>query len=309
MQVIQRAGLIGQPLAHSWSPAMQNAAFVAAGISAQYTLWETEPAHLAVRIASLRAPDVLGANVTIPYKAAVVPLLDAITTGARETGGAVNTIAREETASGIRLIGHNTDVPALQRVLREQQAWSSGSGEKRLLVLGAGGAARAAISVALREGADPWIAARNPTVGQSVLATVQQHRMPDNNVIDLLDTEALGVALAKTQVLVNATPIGTRDPTAAPIPLALLGQLPQGAVVCDMVYNPPETALVRAARAYGLRACGGMLMLLYQGAEAFSLWTGRPAPLAAMRAALERQAQAAATGDDIRKRRDSDTTD
>jgi shikimate 5-dehydrogenase len=104
------------------------------------------------------------------------------------------------------------------------------------------------------------------------------------------DSPPLREALAETTVLVNATPIGTRDLLASPLTGDLLEQLPSGAFVFDMVYNPPETALVRAARARGLRASGGLAMLLYQGAEAFTLWTGQPAPLDVMRTALERAA-------------------
>ena len=108
----------------------------------------------------------------------------------------------------------------------------------------------------------------------------------DEHVVDIADTNALLEVLAGTSVLVQATPVGTRSRAASPLPLGLLKQLPSNAFVFDMVYNPPVPALIEAALALGLRASGGLPMLLYQGAAAFTLWTGLPAPLDQMRAAL-----------------------
>lgn len=311
-------GLIGSPLGHSRSPAMQQAAFDALDIAARYELWETSLEGLGERVAGLREPGILGANVTIPYKTAVMPLLDVVTPEARSVG-AVNTIVREDVAAdgSARLIGHNTDFTALRRVLREHDAWSAG---RRMLVLGAGGAALAALAVALLEGAEVCVAARRVEAARSVLADLRRRThvgaaaaegpesgrresgTTESGILgapeDWLacavpldsDSTSLRDALTRTTVLVNATPIGTRDPAAMPLTGELLEQLPSGSFVFDMVYNPPETSLVRAARARGLRASGGLVMLLYQGAEAFTLWTGQPAPLDVMRAALERGA-------------------
>jgi len=273
---------------------MQEAAFRASQLAARYELWETTSEALAARIAALRAlPDILGANVTIPHKTGVLPFLDAATPESLYFTQAVNTITLEAAPAGIRLIGHNTDVPALQRVLREEHAWSAG---KRLTVLGTGGAARAAVAVALLEGADPWIVARRPASGRNLLAAFAPHwqhspgRQPtddlEERVVDLANTEALAAVLEGTSVLIQATPIGTGSRAASPLPLRLLKQLPPDAFVFDMVYNPPVTALIEAALAFGLRASGGLPMLLYQGAAAFTLWTGLPAPLDQMRAAL-----------------------
>ncbi len=329
----RRVGLIGHPVAHSHSPAMQQAAFDAVGVAARYELWDTPPEAVAERVARLREPGYLGANVTIPYKAAVIPYLDSITPQARMLAGVVNTITREETAAGIRLIGHNTDVLALVQVLDEQQVGhrladadvaanlASGGAQTalgdqigalyalsehtgvarrsgRLLVLGAGGAAQAALGAALLRGMEPWVAARRQSAAHDALAALYARQQaatppPDSHVwlaraLDLGDADALRRALRETGALVNATPVGTRDPDpeATPLPLELLRLLPEEAFVLDMVYNPPETALVRAARALGLRASGGFDMLLYQGAAAFTLWTGAPAPVGVMRDAL-----------------------
>lgn len=286
--------LVGHPVAQSRSPAMQQAAFDAAGIEARYEAWDTSPKKLAERIAALRAPEMLGANVTIPYKTAVMPLLDYIVPAALRHAGAVNTIVREETPAGVRLVGHNTDVTALRRVLAEHAAWN---GVRRMLVLGAGGAAQAALGAARLEDAEVWVAARRPKAAQAALDALWKREHPDEpnaecppewraRGLDLADEAALAAALAETSVLVNSTPVGTRDPEAIPIPAALLRHLPASAFVFDMVYNPPETLLVRTARSAGRRATGGLSMLLYQGAEAFTLWTHHDAPLRVMRTAL-----------------------
>lgn len=319
----RRVGLIGRPLDHSRSPVMQQAAFDALRLDVRYELWETSSGGLQKRIEALRQPDALGANVTIPHKLAVVPLLDARASTARYLAGAVNTIVREETPHGVRLVGHNTDSTALLRILDEQRVWQP---ELRALVLGAGGAAQAALGSILLRGGLPWVAARKRSSARQALEALYNRRAeagregaispgsvsgqavapvspgasgvfpagpfaaPDRLkgfALALDDTTALAETLAETRLLVNATPVGTRDLQASPIPIDLLRRMPRDAFIFDMVYNPPETALVRAAHAAGLRAMGGLSMLLYQGAESFTLWTGFEAPLAAMRRALE----------------------
>lgn len=281
-------GLIGHPIGHSRSPVMQQAAFDALGIPARYVLWDTPPEELPARVAALRQPGMLGANVTIPYKSAVRQYLDGPDdAGGSPTGGAINTITREETESGVRLVGHNTDVAGLRRALAEAGAWQAG---RRLLILGAGGAARAALAVAALEGASACVAARDVAHARAAALAVAGARGTTiarmSEALALSDAEALASALRETDVLINATPVGTNDVMAMPLKDELLRQLPGGAFVFDMVYSPPETALVRAARAAGLRASGGLPMLLYQGAESFRLWTGRVPPLGQMRAAL-----------------------
>jgi shikimate dehydrogenase len=301
------AGLIGQSTSYSWSPVMHAAAFAAGGIAARYELWNTEPAQLAARIDGLRGPEILGANVTIPYKTDVLSLLDGAALEVDLALGAVNTIVREETDAGVKLVGYNTDVLALRRILGEEPACSFG---RHVLVVGAGGAARAALAAALDSGLEPWIASRGAMAGQKLLQAFVEHESAQvgsspsilpkeeedrvswlkEHSIDLLDTRALAEVLAHTGVVIQSTPVGTSNLTDAPFPVEQVKQLPHDAFVFDMVYNPPVTALVREALAYGLRAYGGLPMLLYQGALAFSLWTGLPAPLDQMQAALEQQA-------------------
>jgi shikimate dehydrogenase len=270
-------GLIGYPVSHSRSPAMQQAAFDALGISAHYLLWETPPDTLVERIASLRAPEMLGANITIPHKTAVVPLLDALAASARQAGGAVNTIVLAHDGT---LTGHNTDVTGVLRVL---EAHTAGNIEQSLLVVGAGGAARAAWVATRERGMALRVAARNPTAAREALDALG---LSSAEVLALGDHAAMTRALAASGTLINATPIGMENPLASPLPAELLAHMPPHALVFDMVYAPPETALLRAAQSLGLRTAGGLEMLLEQGAAAFELWTGQPAPLAVMRAAL-----------------------
>jgi len=289
-------GLIGHPVAHSRSPAMQQAALDALGIAARYELWDTPPDELGARVAALRGPDMLGANVTIPYKAAVVPLLDALAPQAQRAAGVVNTIVREATPLGVRLVGHNTDVTALLRILDEHAVWSE---QRRVVVLGAGGAAQAALGASRQRGAEVWVGARRLEAAQAALTALwsREHedepgggaRLPEawrRRAVTLADHTRLAEALSGADALLQATLVGMSDSETSPLPLELLDYLPAHAFVFDLVYGPPETALVRAARLRGLRASGGLPMLLYQGAASFTLWTGREAPLDVMRAAL-----------------------
>ncbi len=309
----RRVGLIGHPVDHSRSPAMQQAAFDALRLNVRYELWDTTNSEVRRRVEALRDPVMLGANVTIPHKLAVIPFLDSLSSNARYIAGAVNTIVREESPHGVRLVGHNTDTTALLRILDEQRVWRP---EMRALVLGAGGAAQAALGAILMRGGQPWVASRKRSAARAALESLYARRddsgrdttvtasghfptvavaTPDrikSYALTLDDVDAIANVLSETRLLINATPIGTRDPHAAPIPINLLRRLPRDAFVLDLVYNPPETALVRAAHAVGLRATGGLSMLLYQGAAAFTLWTGYEAPLGVMRAALEASLQA-----------------
>ncbi len=297
---VLRAVLIGHPIRDSWSPPMQTAAFAATGIGAHYELWDTSPEQLGERVAALRGQDMLGANITIPYKNDVRPLLDAVSHDVELALGAVNTVVVEKTAAGPRLVGHNTDVAALRRILDEERP---GPGNNNLLVIGAGGAARAALAVAWEKGFGTWLAVRNPEAGRDlvrafqqrqVLTTLEREKLPGMGtwatpqIVDLADSAALSAVIAHTSIVVQSTPIGTGDRDASPVPLPLIKQLPPYAFVLDVVYNPPDTALVRQALSQGLHAIGGLAMLLYQGADAFSLWTGLAAPLTEMRLALER---------------------
>jgi shikimate dehydrogenase len=277
----KRVVLIGHPVAHSLSGAMQQAAFDALGIDATYELWDRAPIALADAVAELRTDDFLGANVTIPHKERVVPMVDRLTEEGHATG-AVNTITRE----GKRLIGHNTDVPgfrvALDRLVGKQKM------PRHAVVLGAGGGARAVIYGLITEGFQRIVVfnrhlhraeAMVKHFGRSA-AHMELRAMPWHESI-------IEAELAKAKILVNATSIGLSS-DLSPIPAETLN--PE-LLVLDLIYA--RTKLLRDAAAAGCTVADGELMLLHQGAAAFTLWTGQPAPLELMQ---DKLAEARARG-------------
>lgn len=252
--------LIGQGIGYSASPAMQRAAFAAAGLEGwTYELRDVAAGALGEAVAELRDPACAGANVTVPHKLAVMPLLDAVDEVAR-AAGAVNTVVHE--GRGGWLIGTNTDVLGL-RAAAAEVGYQGGD----VLVLGGGGAARA-VAPAL-PGARVAYVVREPARAQGLGEVLPW------------DGEAWRERARAAALLVNATPLGR----GGELPVAA-GDLPAAGAVLDAVYVAGGTPLVRLARERGLPAAGGYTMLLEQGAEAFERWTGRPAPRAAMRAAL-----------------------
>ena len=271
----KRVVLIGHPVAHSLSGAMQQAAFDHLGIDAAYELWDRSPAELAEAVAELRTEGFLGANVTIPHKERVVPLVDKVTEEAHATG-AVNTITKE----GKKLVGHNTDVPgfkvALDKLVGRQKM------PRHAVVLGAGGGARAVVHSLIREGfqrvvvfnrhlhrAEGMVKHFSRSAAHMDLRAMPWHE-------SIIESE-----LSKTKVLVNATSIGlTADET--PIPGEILTP---DLLVLDLIYS--HTRLLREAEKAGCATSDGGAMLLHQGAAAFTLWTGQEAPLDEMQAALE----------------------
>jgi len=271
----RRVVLIGHPVAHSLSGAMQQAAFDGLGIDARYELWDRAPAQLADAIAELRADEFLGANVTIPHKERVVPLVDRQTEEAHATG-AVNTLTRE----GRKLVGHNTDVAgfkvALDKLVGRQKM------PRYAVVLGAGGGARAVVYGLIREGFQRVVVFnRHLHRGEQLV----KHFGRSASHMDLRampwHESIIEAELAKTKILVNATSIGLGDDTS-PVPAEIL--TPE-LLVLDLIYK--QTRLLREAAAAGCTTSDGETMLLHQGAAAFTLWTGQPAPVDAMQAALE----------------------
>ncbi|MCH7811511.1 MAG: shikimate dehydrogenase [Chloroflexi bacterium] len=274
---MKRAGVIGYPLAHSLSPVIFQPAFSSAGVDGEYEAWETPEADLAARIDGLRADDVLGANVTIPYKEAVLPLLDRLDETA-EAVRAVNTIAKE----GDALVGYNTDVRGFDRALREDGAFDPKG--KRAVVVGAGGAARA-VTFALIEGS-----------ASIVLVVGRTPKRMTQLVNDLRDRTSAGITITWAQwsdgtflrvlpeadLVVNCTPVGTRGSGSEDDALIAADLLPADGLVFDLVYNPPVTALLRTAKERGARILSGLPMLVYQAAESCRLWTGKEAPVKEM---------------------------
>jgi shikimate dehydrogenase len=270
----KRVVLIGHPVAHSLSGAMQQAAFDSLGIDAKYELWDRAPIELADAVAELRGDDFLGANVTIPHKERVVPMVDRLTEEAHATG-AVNTLTRE----GKRLIGHNTDVAgfrvALDKLVGRQKM------PRQAVVLGAGGGGRAVVYGLITEGfqrivvfnrhlhrAEGLVKHFGRTAAHMELRAMPWHE-------SIIEAE-----LAKAKVLVNATSIGLTSDETPIAAQALNAEL----MVLDLIYS--KTRLLRDAAAAGCTTADGELMLLHQGAAAFTLWTGQPAPLELMQQKL-----------------------
>lgn len=272
--MIQHVGLLGYPLSHSISPAFQQAAFDHYGMRVRYDLWPTPPDALEAEVSKLRRSDYLGANVTVPHKERIPALIDEIDPHARAVG-AVNTIVTR----GDRLIGYNTDGYGFTRSLRE--AGGCDPGGKRVLLLGAGGAGRAA-AFALTAAGAVSVTIANRTAGRAE-SLARDVGGASNNVTAIPVSGALlREAAAGSELIVNSTSVGMRHGDAeglSPLDAALI---PPGSLVYDMVYNPPVTPLMRHARKAGARTLGGLMMLIYQGAAAFELWTGREAPLQVM---------------------------
>jgi shikimate dehydrogenase len=271
------AGLIGDPVAHSRSPMLHNAAFAKLGMHARYELWPTPALELAARIDSLRAPHILGANVTLPHKIAVLELLDRLDPAA-ELIGAVNTIIREVDGS---LTGANTDAPAFLASLREAGGYDPAG--QTIVILGGSGAARAAAMALAGAGvarlviANRTIERAEALLGDLLAATADI----DPQLFALTPNDAdLPELLAEASLIVNATSIGWHG-EQSPLPARLI---PSSALVFDMIYRP--TQLLHDAATRGARTLDGADMLARQAALAFERWTGQSAPLDLMRAAL-----------------------
>ena len=260
--------LLGQPVGHSHSPALHNAAFEALGIDAHYEAHEVEPAHLREAVEAMREPACLGGNVTAPHKQAVLPMLDGVSDVAR-TLGAVNTIVNRDG----ELWGDNTDGPGLARWLAEAGIQVR---ERSVLVLGAGGAARATVWALTQLGA-----ARVHVVNRTIERAARVVCEVGGESYGPL-AEAAQPACEAWDIVVNATSLG-HDGEA---PIVHPSCYSPHSVAIELAYNPPVSGFMQAARAAGARAENGLGMLLHQAALAFECWTGQRPPLAVYEAAL-----------------------
>ncbi len=292
-----KLALLGFPLSHSLSPAMHNAALARVGLHDwRYEAMPVEPARLAEAVALLRGDEFAGANVTVPHKENVIPFLDGLTPVA-EAIGAVNTVVKRrrpksspspasvseatlERGTGGEVIGHNTDAAGLLADLYAYDALACIS-NRPVLILGAGGAARAAVAAMAPLGCEIRLAARRREQAQSLISNLQ---LPITNYdLTLHDLER---ASRNVALILNCTPVGM-SPTVNASPWFESVPFPTGAFVYDLVYNPSDTLLVKQAHAAGLRAATGLGMLVEQGALAFEQWTGKTAPRQLMRQAAE----------------------
>ena len=281
----QYLGLIGNPVSHSASPVFQQAALDHYGLDIRYERWQLTEAELPAFIESLRAPDRLGCNVTVPHKQAVAALLDALDETATATQ-AVNTVVRQVDG---RLAGYNTDGAAFVRALRTEARFEPAAAN--VLLLGAGGAARGLVHALLKaEVATLGIANRTPARAEAVAAAFA--RLAAEQAVALYTVgwgdAHFAEALAQANLVVNATTIGMlHGPAEGQSPLPGYSFRP-GTLVYDLVYNPEQTPLLQQAQRAGCPTLGGLAMLIYQGAEAFERWTGKPAPIDVMFAAARK---------------------
>lgn len=275
-------GLFGFPVGHSFSPAMHNAAFQALALDYVYVPFAVAPDSLPAAVAAIKALGLAGVNVTVPHKQAVLPLLDELTEEARLIG-AVNTIV----PSAGRLRGDNTDGRGFLRALHEKAGFIPAG--KTVLILGAGGAARAvAVQLALAGVRKIYLCNRAARRAAELAGLLVENTGVPVEVVawpgDTTLAELAGV-LRAADLVVQATPLGMCPEQASTVPLPF-SSFRAGQVACDLVYNPAETLFMQRAGQAGATVLNGLGMLLHQGALSFTLWTGKAAPVKVMREAL-----------------------
>jgi shikimate dehydrogenase len=272
----RHVALLGNPLKRRHSQVMHDAAFDAAGIDARYVLLELEPDAVEAAVAAARGPEWLGLGVTAPYKPVVAGLVDEVEPDALAIGAVNNVLRTDDT----RLIGFNSDAPGFRA---GAEAALEGSLEGlEVVVAGAGGAAHAVVYACLTAGASRVTVGNRTLEGAERLAARFEAVRPGIVRPAVLGGEVFETALASADLAVNATTVGMLAPGAT-IPVE---RLPAHATVFDLVYVPPETPLLRAARDRGLRAANGSEMLIRQAEIAFERWTGIGGMADVMRAAV-----------------------
>lgn len=270
-------GILGNPVRHSLSPAIQNAAIVASDLDYIYVPFAVEPESLAAAVSGLRALGVCGFNVTIPYKTAIMSYLDELDESA-VAAGAVNTVLLRD---GL-MTGYNTDGYGFLSSLADDLNFVPGAGT--IIVIGAGGAARGAVSALCQAGAERIVVA-NRSFNRAVELVEEMHARYPNCCILASSQDQIGENhLDSASLLVNSTSIGMNGDRIGFVDLATL---PKSAKVYDMVYSPPETPLLREAASIGIEAVNGLGMLAAQGERAFTIWTGITPPKGLMKLVLQ----------------------
>jgi shikimate dehydrogenase len=285
----------GFPVRHSASPAMHNAAFTKLGMNWRYLAFEVEPKNLRAAIEGAKAMNFAGLNLTVPHKLLALEMMDKLDESAK-TWGAVNTVrfegrnAKEEwlplhqfepaSAEGpfaIRSHGFNTDADAIVTAMREDLGMELR--RAKILLLGAGGAGRtAALKLASENVAELFLVNRTRSKVEAVAAEIRK-KFPGAKF-------SIGCPKTEVDLVINATSLGLKAGDASPLAEKQFS-LKQTGAVYDMIYRPAETKLLAAAKKSGCKTANGLGMLLHQGAKAFEIWTGKSAPLDAMRRALE----------------------
>ena len=262
------AAVVANPIKHSISPFIHNSAFEATNTNGVYLAWEVDAAELAETVANIRRYQMYGINLSMPYKEQVIPYLDQLSEEACLIG-AVNTVVNREGT----LIGYNTDGKGFFKSLPSFKI-----SRKRLVLLGAGGAAKAILAQAILDGVSQIsVFVRSSSIEKTrpYLEKIQNATGFRVDLFALEDVQDLQDSITKADLLVNATSVGM-DGSSQPIPTSIV--LPEKLLVADVIYQPFETPFLKWARNQGNQSINGLGMLLYQAAEAFELWTGKEMP-------------------------------
>ena len=262
------AAVVANPIKHSISPFIHNSAFEATNTNGVYLAWEVDATELAETVANIRRYQMYGINLSMPYKEQVIPYLDQLSEEACLIG-AVNTVVNREGT----LIGYNTDGKGFFKSLPSFKI-----SRKRLVLLGAGGAAKAILAQAILDGVSQisvFVRSSSMEKTRPYLEKIQNATGFRVDLFALEDVQDLQDSITKADLLVNATSVGM-DGTSQPIPTSIV--LPEKLMVADVIYQPFETPFLKWAKNQGNQSINGLGMLLYQAAEAFELWTGKEMP-------------------------------
>ena len=262
------AAVVANPIKHSISPFIHNSAFEATNTNGVYLAWEVDATELAETVANIRRYQMYGINLSMPYKEQVIPYLDQLSAEACLIG-AVNTVVNREGT----LIGYNTDGKGFFKSLPSFKI-----SRKRLVLLGAGGAAKAILAQAILDGVSQisvFVRSSSMEKTRPYLEKIQNATGFRVDLFALEDVQDLQDSITQADLLVNATSVGM-DGSSQPIPTSIV--LPEKLLVADVIYQPFETPFLKWAREQGNQSINGLGMLLYQAAEAFELWTGKEMP-------------------------------
>ncbi len=262
------AAVVANPIKHSISPFIHNRAFEATHTNGVYLAWEVDAAELAETVANIRRYQMYGINLSMPYKEQVIPYLDQLSEEARLIG-AVNTVVNREGT----LIGYNTDGKGFFKSLPSFKI-----SRKRMVLLGAGGAAKAILAQAILDGVSQIAVFVRSSSMKKTRPYLEKIQNATGFIVDLFaleDVQDLQDSITKADLLVNATSVGM-DGSSQPIPTSII--LPEKLLVADVIYQPFETPFLKWAKNQGNQSINGLGMLLYQAAEAFELWTGKEMP-------------------------------
>ena len=262
------AAVVANPIKHSISPFIHNSAFEATNTNGVYLAWEVDAAELAETVANIRRYQMYGINLSMPYKEQVIPYLDQLSEEACLIG-AVNTVVNREGT----LIGYNTDGKGFFKSLP-----SFTISDKKMTILGAGGAAKSILAQAILDGVSQisvFVRSVSTEKTRPYLDKLQERTGFKVDLYALEDVPELQARIAGSDLLVNATSVGM-DGQSSPVPESI--NLPEALLVADIIYKPFETPFLKWARSQGNQAINGLGMLLYQAAEAFQLWTGKEMP-------------------------------